>query len=81
MRPVSGKGAARLTAAAIALLAGCGEPSQVKDASAKKSDAPPWSVSAAAEPAFAAPGWKAGDKTAWEEQIRQRNQSQNDYAR
>ena len=40
-----------------------------------------WSVSAAATPAFIAPGWKVGDKTAWEEQIRARNQAQNDYAR
>ena len=38
-------------------------------------------VSSAAEPAYAAPGWKAGDKAAWEAQIRQRNQAQNDYVR
>jgi hypothetical protein len=38
-------------------------------------------VSDAANPAFKAPGWKDGDKTAWEEQLRKRNQAQNDYAR
>jgi len=39
-------------------------------------------VSSTAEPAFAAKGWKAtGDKAAWEQQIRQRGQAQNDYAR
>jgi len=39
-------------------------------------------VSNAAEPAFAAAGWKStGDKAAWEQQIRQRGQAQNDYLR
>ena len=62
-------------------LAACGEKPQTMDASAKKTDAQPWSVSDAANPAFKAAGWKAGDKTSWEDQIRQRNQAQNDYAR
>ena len=69
------------TTAFILVLAACGEKPQTIDASAKKSDAEPWTVSNAANPAFAAAGWTAGDKTAWEEQIRKRNQSQNDYAR
>ena len=68
------------TALAVSLAA-CGEKPQKMDASARKADAEPWSVSAAANPAFMAPGWKEGDKTAWEEQIRKRNQAQNDYAR
>ena len=46
-----------------------------------KPDSQPWSVSDAATPAYTAPGWKAGDKAAWEEQLRQRNQAQNDYLR
>ncbi len=29
---------------------------------------------------YAVPGWKAGDKTAWERQLRTRAQGQNDYA-
>ena len=73
-----------LFAAAIAAplaLAGCGERAQVLDTSGKKVDEPAWAVSAGADPAFAAPGWKAGDKAAWVEQIRQRTQAQNDYAR
>ena len=65
----------------VVLLAGCGEKAQSMDASAKKADAQPWSASSAAEPAFAAPDWKGGDKAAWEEQMRKRAQSQNDYAR
>ena len=67
--------------AAMLALAACGEKPQIMDASAKKVDAKPWSVSDAANPAYKAPGWKAGDKTAWDDQIRQRNQAQNDYAR
>ncbi len=51
------------------------------DQTAKKADAEPWTISDAANPAFKAQGWKDGDKAAWEQQIRQRNQAQNDYAR
>jgi hypothetical protein len=67
---------------AVALVA-CGEKPQTIDASsARKSDEPAWAVSNTAEPAFAAPGWKTtGDKAAWEQQIRQRGQAQNDYVR
>ena len=68
-------------AVALLALAGCGDKVQTLDASARKVDAQAWSVSDAANPAFAAPGWKAGDKTAWEEQLRKRNQAQNDYVR
>ncbi|MGZ5196188.1 MAG: hypothetical protein ACXWB8_12180 [Ramlibacter sp.] len=28
---------------------------------------------------FSAPGWKAGDKTSWEQQLKTRAQNQNDY--
>ena len=65
------------------LLAACGEKPQVMDGAARtKSDQPAWAVSNAADPAFAATGWKStGDKAAWEQQIRQRGQAQNDYAR
>ncbi len=67
--------------AAMLMLSACGERAQLLDGSAKSWDAPAWSVSAAANPAFTAPGWKAGDKTAWQEQMRRRNQAQNDYVR
>lgn len=66
---------------AMLSLAACAEKPQTLDAASRKSDEPAWAVSSKAEPAFAAPGWKAGDKTAWEAQIRARNQAQNDYAR
>jgi hypothetical protein len=74
---------ARLVAglAALLVLAACGEKPQILDTSGKKTDEAPWAVAGSADPAFAAPGWKAGDKTAWTEQIHQRNQAQNDYAR
>ena len=62
-------------------LAACGEKPQTMDASSSKADAQAWSVSDAANPAFKASGWKAGDKTSWDDQIRQRHQAQNDYAR
>jgi hypothetical protein len=71
---------AAVAAAALALTA-CGDKPQTMDASARKVDATPWSVSDAANPAYRAPGFKDGDKAAWEQQIRQRNQAQNDYVR
>ena len=68
------------TALALALAA-CGEKPQKMDVSAKQADGQAWVKSDAANPAFYASGWKVGDKTAWEEQLRQRNQAQNDYVR
>ncbi|MEP7296738.1 MAG: hypothetical protein ABI702_11165 [Burkholderiales bacterium] len=67
----------------LAALAACGEKAQVSDtAASRKSDEQAWAVSKTAEPAFAARGWQSsGDKAAWEQQIRQRGQAQNDYAR
>ena len=71
--------------AALALLAGalvaCGERPQTLDASARKLDAQAWATSDSAKPEFTASGWKAGDRASWEEQIRKRNQAQNDYVR
>ena len=62
--------------AATLVLAGCGE--QAQTASARKSDGKPWDSTSGA---YMAEGWKAGDKTAWEQQMRQRAQAQNEYAR
>ena len=72
---------AAIAAAAALALAACGEKPQTMDMAARGVDAQPWSVSEVANPAYRAPGWKGGDKAAWEQQIRQRNQAQNDYAR
>ncbi len=70
---------------AMALLAmtffvGC-ERAQTPEAGRRKADTAAWTSSDTAVPAYAAPGWKVGDKTAWEEQLRKRNQAQNDYQR
>ena len=69
-----------LCVAGIAALAGC-EKSQKLDTSVKKPDAHPWDASDAANPAYSVAGFKTGDKTAWEEQLRKRAQAQNDYVR
>ncbi|MCU7374549.1 hypothetical protein PEC18_27835 [Paucibacter sp. O1-1] len=68
------------TTLCLLALAGC-ERAQTQDASARKIDAPAWATSEAANPGFAAAGFKPGDKTAWENQIHKRNQAQNDYVR
>ena len=68
-------------AVAVLALSACGEKKQTMTGAGKKSDPAPWVVGSSANPAFAAAGWKGGDKAAWEEQMRQRNQAQNDYVR
>ena len=72
--------AALLTAAAAAglLLAACGESPQI--AATGRADTTPYQGTGVA--AFTAPGWKPGDKSSWEQQLRARMQrGQNDYAK
>jgi hypothetical protein len=66
-----------LSCAALALAA-CGE--KISGA-AKKADVPAFQGSTGAS-AYIANGWKAGDQTAWEQQLRTRTtQGQNEYTR
>jgi len=70
-----------LLIAAVALfgLAACGETPQT--ANRVKQDAAPWTGTGKAPP-FTAGGWKAGDRTSWEQQLKTRaQQGQNDYAK
>jgi hypothetical protein len=63
--------------ATIALVA-CGDKQQTA-ATPSKDDVP---YSGTGVASFTAPGWKAGDKTAWEQHLKARMQnSQNDYAK
>jgi hypothetical protein len=57
------------------VLAACGEKVQTTS-SPKKADAKAWQ---GADDPFVAPGWQAGDRTSWENQLRARNQAQNEY--
>ena len=66
---------------AMTVLGGCAERVQTAEAGRRKVDTAAWTTSDAATPAFTAAGWKAGDKTAWEEQLRKRSQGQNEYQR
>jgi hypothetical protein len=62
---------------AAALLAGCGDKPQ--SMGGVKSDAAPYT---GASNAHVVPGWQAGDKTSWEQQLRARAQyGQNEYTR
>lgn len=61
------------------LLAACGEKPQTIGPSHRKTDAQAYQ--GAADDPFVAKGWKQGDKTSWDNQIRQRNQLQNEYNR
>ena len=60
-------------------LCACGESPQA--AAPSRADAPAY-TGAASGTAFTAAGWKAGDKAAWEQQLKARQlNSQNDYSR
>jgi hypothetical protein len=54
------------------------EKSQVMAAKGKGADAPAWQGT---NNAYVASGWKQGDATSWETQMRTRSQGQNEYAR
>lgn len=66
-----------LLVAAVLTLSACGEKPQ--SLGGVKSDAAPHTGVGASK--YADPSWKAGDKTAWEQQLRVRAQGQNDYAK
>lgn len=65
----------------LAILSGCGEKPQTATAetTVRKSDEKAWHQPVAKD--LVAPGWKADDQASWEQQIRQRGQNQNEYAR
>jgi hypothetical protein len=61
-----------------ALVIACGEKPQTTNAAVKKSDAQSWQ---GADNPYVAPGWKEGDRISWEEQLRTRTQTQNEYVK
>lgn len=68
---------AALLIGAAALLAGCGDQPQI--AAGTKSDAAPFQGTG--KP-YVSSGWKPGDRTSWEQQLKTRTQNgQNDYAK
>lgn len=68
-----------MVAAASALVA-CGDKQQTS--AGVKSDAPAFQSVTGPGNAYNAPGWKAGDKAAWEQQLKTRTQAgQNEYNR
>jgi hypothetical protein len=68
---------ALIVTTAVLLLAACGEKPQV--AATGRTDTTPYQGTGVA--AFTAAGWKAGDKAAWEQQLKTRTQGQNDYVK
>lgn len=72
---------AALAAAAVALggLAACGEKPQEAGTATKKVDAKAWD--GVQRSSYMAEGWKAGDRESWEQQLKARNQQQNEYTR
>lgn len=70
-------GAVLVSAVAVFGLSACAEKPQEK--SVRKADATSYSGSTVQ--GYTAAGWKPGDKTSWESQIRDRNKGQNEYQR
>lgn len=67
---------AALALVAVSALSACGEKAQTLGT---KNDAAPYSGAVAG---FTAPGWQAGDKNSWEQQLRARGQyGMNDHTR
>jgi hypothetical protein len=62
---------------AVLLLSAC-EWAQVSQPATKKPDLAAFEGT---DNAFAQAGWKRGDKTAWEQQMRVRSEGQNEYTR
>lgn len=63
--------------AALAVLSACGDKAQTMGG--VKSDIAPYQ---GVDNKFAAPGWKAGDKTSWEQALKARAQNtQNEYTK
>ena len=64
-----------------ALLAGCGDaPQTIGESGVKVDEAPYKGVSVSSQ--FVQPGWKAGDRTSWEQQLKARAAyGQNEYTR
>jgi len=67
-----------VVAALVTTLAACGERPQTATGPQKKLDS---AVSDGANNAYLAPGWKTGDATSWEQQMRKRAQGQDEYSR
>lgn len=67
-----------LICSSVALLSACGEFDQAQTADRYMPDAKPWQ---GANNAYVSPGWKPGDKAAWENQMRARAQTQNEYVK
>lgn len=70
---------AALAATVVLTLAAAGCTEKPQTAGTKKADAAPYTGVQA--PGFVTSGWKAGDATAWETELRMRTQAQNEYVR
>lgn len=67
-------------AATLLALTACGEKPQETNAAGVKNDSAPYQGVGSSQ--YANTGWKAGDKTSWEQQLKTRAQyGQNDYTR
>ncbi|HUP08389.1 MAG TPA: hypothetical protein VMU47_14620 [Caldimonas sp.] len=71
------RAAAVIVLGMLGLLAGCGERDQSTANAKRSADKPAWDSSSSK---YVVPGYTPGDKAAWEAQLRERAQAQNDFA-
>ena len=68
-----------LLALAATSLSACGDRDQTIGVSkSRQADGNAWDVGS--HDPYVAPGWTVGDRASWEDHLRRRTQSQNDYA-
>lgn len=69
-----------MAAACLLALSACGEKPQESNAAGVKQDSAPYNGVGSSQ--YVNTGWKPGDKTSWEQQLKSRAQyGQNDYTR
>lgn len=67
-----------LLSASVIALSACGDRDQSASENRYLPDVHP---SAGAKNAYVAPGWTQGDKTSWQNRLRERGQNQNEYVK
>ena len=71
-------GTGLLVVVSVLGLVACGDKPQQATGAQKSADSESWK---GGNPAFTAGNWKQGDRDSWEEQMKARNQNQNEYSR
>jgi hypothetical protein len=67
------------TLSIVTLLAACGDKAQTASTAYKKADSPGYA--GVKDSPYVVPGWQAGDRVSWQNQLNERAKLQNEYVR